>query len=406
MDDGRFAAFAAWLSDAGLSGQDEATMVTEFCTRLVAGGLPLTRGQVFIDTLHPVYGGKGYYWQAVKGATVATEYNTPTEEEELTRWRRSAFYHMIETGSAVLRRRLNSESGNEFPFLGELHAAGMTDYFGVIDRFGRSGVIGEMDGVYSSWVSDAPQGFTEDQIATVRRLTPSLALAIKAATLARIAKTLVETYLGRDPGKRILEGSITRGKSTSIEAVLWFSDLHGYTHICDRVQPNEIIPFLNDYAETVISAIYNEGGDVLKLIGDGTLAIFTADDRTSACRSALTAARKAIERAAELKKRRTANGLPETDLYLALHIGEVVYGNFGSRERLDFTVVGPAVNEVSRIAGMCRLVDQPILMSSAFHDALGPEKQLVSVGRYALRGVGRSQHLYTLDQGEQVERTT
>jgi adenylate cyclase len=99
MDDGHFAALAAWLSDAGLSGQDEATMVTEFCTRLVADGLPLARGQLFIDTLHPVYGGRGYYWQALKGATVATEYKTPTEEEELTRWRRSAFYHMIETGS-------------------------------------------------------------------------------------------------------------------------------------------------------------------------------------------------------------------------------------------------------------------------------------------------------------------
>jgi adenylate cyclase len=377
-----------------------------FCTRLVAEGLPLARAQLFIDTLHPVYSGRGYYWQAVKGATVATEYNTPTAEEELARWRRSAFYHMIETGSAVLHRRLTSESGDEFPFLGELHAAGMTDYFAVIDRFGRDGIIGEMDGVYSSWVSDARQGFGEDQIATVRRLTPCLALAIKSATLGRIAKTLVETYLGRDPGRRVLEGSITRGRSTSIEAVLWFSDLRGYTNICDRVQPNEIIPFLNDYAETVISAIHDEGGDVLKLIGDGTLAMFTAEDRTSACRSALAAARKTIERTGELKRRRATSGLAETDLYLALHVGEVVYGNFGSRERLDFTVVGPAVNEVSRIASMCRLVDQPILMSSAFHAALGPEQQLVSVGRYALRGVSRSQHLYTLDRPEQVERAT
>jgi adenylate cyclase len=406
MDDGQFAAFAVWLSDAGLSGQNEETMVTEFCTRLVAEGLPLARAQLFIETLHPVYGGRGYYWQAVKGATVATEYNTPTTEEELARWRRSAFYHMIETGSAVLRRRLTSESGDEFPFLGELHAAGMTDYFAVIDRFGRDGIIGEMDGVYSSWVSDARQGFGEDQIATVRRLTPCLALAIKSATLGRIAKTLVETYLGRDPGRRVLEGSITRGRSTSIEAVLWFSDLRGYTNICDRVQPNEIIPLLNDYAETVISAIHDEGGDVLKLIGDGTLAMFTAEDRTSACRSALAAARKTIERTGELKRRRATSGLAETDLYLALHVGEVVYGNFGSRDRLDFTVVGPAVNEVSRIASMCRLVDQPILMSSAFHAALGPEQQLVSVGRYALRGVSRSQHLYTLDRPEQVERAT
>jgi adenylate cyclase len=399
MNDTQFAEIAAWINNAGLGGQDEAAIVTEFCARTVALGLPLARGQVFIDTLHPVYGGRGYYWQAAKGETIATEYSPAIEGELLERWRRSAFYHMIETGSATLRRRLTSESGAEFPFLGEFHAAGMTDYFAVIDRFGADTIIGEMDGVYSSWVSDTPQGFTEDHIATLRRLTPCLALAIKSAALGRIAKTLVETYLGRDPGRRVLEGSITRGKSTSIEAVLWFSDLRGYTGICDRVQPNEIIPFLNDYAETVISAIHGEGGDVLKLIGDGTLAMFAGEDRTAGCRAALAAARKAFGQIEELKQRRTVSGLPATDLYLGLHLGEVVYGNFGSRERLDFTVVGPAVNEVSRIAGMCRLVDQPILASSAFFAALGPEQnRLVSVGRYALRGVAQAQDLFTLER--------
>jgi adenylate cyclase len=259
--------------------------------------------------------------------------------------------------------------------------------------------MGEMDGVYSSWVRHRTQGFTEDHIATLRRVTPCLAFAIKSATLGRIAKTLVETYLGRDPARRVLEGSITRGNSTSIEAVLWFSDLQGYTRICDRVQPNEIIPFLNDYAEITISAIHGEDGDVLKLIGDGTLAMFAGEDRTKACRAALAAAHNVFEQIAELKERRSARGLPTTDLYLGLHLGEVVYGNFGSRERLDFTVVGPAVNEVSRIAGMCRLVDQPILTSSAFVAALGEDRnRLVSVGRYALRGVGQPQDLFTLDR--------
>jgi adenylate cyclase len=129
------------------------------------------------------------------------------------------------------------------------------------------------------------------------------------------------------------------------------------------------------------------------------LALFTAEDRASACHSALAAAGKTLDRIAELKQRRLASGLPATDLYLGLHLGEVVYGNFGSRERLDFTVVGPAVNEVSRIAGMCRLVDQPILVSSAFFAAVGAEQsRLVSVGRYALRGVGQPQNLFTLDR--------
>jgi adenylate cyclase len=398
MNDAQFAEIAAWISNAGLAGLDETAMVTEFCRRVVALGLPLARAQVFIDTLHPVYAGRGYLWQAVKGQTVATEYGPVSEGEALERWQRSAFFHMIETKAVQLRRRVTPESGAEFPFLGELHAAGMTDYLAVIDRFGADAIMGEMDGVYSSWVSDQPQGFSDGDIATLRRLTPCLALAIKAATLGGLAKTLVETYLGRDPGKRVLEGSITRGKSTSIEAVLWFSDLRGYTRICDRAEPSEIIPLLDDYAETVISAIHGEGGDVLKLIGDGTLAMFAGEDRGAACCAALAAARTVFARIAELNPQREAEGLPATDLYLALHLGEVVYGNFGSRERLDFTVVGPAVNEVSRIAGMCRLVDQPLLTSSAFFAALGPEKNgLVSVGRYALRGVGRAQDLYTLD---------
>ncbi len=398
MDDAQFAEMAAWISHAGLAGQDEAATVTEFCERLVALGLPLARGRIFINTLHPVYAGRAYFWQAAEGETVV-EYGPAIEGEALERWQRSPFYHMLETGAATLRRRVSKESGAEFPFLGDLYAAGMIDYFAVIDRFGADAIMGERDGVYSSWVSDTPQGFAENDIAALRRLTPGLALAVKSAARGRIAKTLVETYLGRDPGKRVLEGSIMRGKSTFIEAVLWFSDLRGYTGICDRVQADEIIPFLNDYAETVISAISDQGGDVLKLIGDGTLAMFAGEDRSAACRAALAAAETTLAQIAELKARRAAAGLPATDLYLGLHLGEVVYGNFGSRERLDFTVVGPAVNEVSRIAGMCSMIDQPMLVSPAFYAALGAEKdRLVSVGRYALRGVGQPQDLYTLDR--------
>ncbi len=398
MDDTQFAEMAEWISNAGLAGQDEAAMVTAFCERLVAFGLPLARGRVFINTLHPVYAGRAYFWQPTKGETT-TAYGPALEGEALDRWKRSPFSHMTDTGAATLRRRVTSESGAEFPFLGDLYTAGMTDYFAVIDRFGADAIMGAMDCVYSSWASDAAQGFTEHDMAVLRRPTPPLALAVKSATLGRIAKTLVETYLGRDAGRRVLEGSITRGKSASIEAVLWFSDLRGYTGICDRMQPDEIIPFLNDYAETVISAIVGAGGDVLKLIGDGTLAMFAGEDRTAACRAALAAADAAFGQIGELKRQRNARGLPATDLYLGLHLGEVVYGNFGSGERLDFTVVGPAVNEVSRVAGMCSMIDQPVLASSAFFAALGAEQtRLISAGRYALRGVSEPQDLYTIDR--------
>jgi adenylate cyclase len=255
-----------------------------------------------------------------------------------------------------------------------------------------------MDCVYSSWTTDAPAGFTEAQIGALERLVPALALAVKCASLARIAGTLVETYLGRDAGRRVLRGHIARGVADRIGAVLWFSDLRGYTGITDTAPPEQIIPLLNDYAEAIVSAVHEAGGDVLKLIGDGTLAIFKADDPAQACRCALQAEALARERVGALNERRAGLGLPLTRAYLGLHIGEVFYGNIGSQERLDFTVVGPAVNEASRIAAMCRSAEREVLLSSAFVAASSEEDRLrfVSVGRYALRGVGRAQELFTL----------
>lgn len=235
------------------------------------------------------------------------------------------------------------------------------------------------------------------------RLAPILALTMKSASLTRIANTLAQTYLGRDAGRKVLEGRIQRGVTERIEAVLWFSDLRNYTRISDSAEPELIIPLLNEYAEAILSAIHAHGGDVLKLIGDGTLAIFPAGDRANACRAALAAAAAARQAVAVANHRRAAQSLPITDMYLGLHVGDVFYGNIGSRERLDFTVVGPAVNEVSQIANMCRSVDQPMLVSSPFAAAIGePNGLLVSVGRYALRGVAKPQELFTLDQEPDV----
>jgi adenylate cyclase len=228
---------------------------------------------------------------------------------------------------------------------------------------------------------------------------PAVALAIKCASLARIAGTLVEVYLGRGAGRRVLSGRILRGAAERINAVLWFSDLKGYTTIADSVAPEQVIPLLNEYAEVVISAVHEGGGDILKLIGDGVLAIFEAADPAQACRSALRAEERLRCGMRTLNQRRAAAGDPVTSAYLALHIGEVFFGNIGSEQRLDFTVIGPAVNEVSRIAAMCRSAERSLLVSSAFAAALPATERdkLVSVGRYALRGVGRAQELFTLD---------
>jgi adenylate cyclase len=401
MKHGEFFELASWITEAGLAGQDEAVTLTGFCERVSALAMPLARANIVIDTLHPVYQGRAFTWKRQMRETVLTEYGRSDGPSD--RWERSPFYTLELSSAALLRRRVNAASAAEFPIVADLAADGMTDYVAIANRFAAEGVIGDMDCVYSSWASDAPSGFQDADIANLRQLAPLIALTMKAASLTRIAGTLVETYLGRDPGRKVLRGRIDRGVADRIDAVLWFSDLRNYTRISDSADPEQIIPLLNEYADAILSAIHQFGGDVLKLIGDGTLAIFPARDRATACHAALEAAAQARRAVAVVNHRRAAEGLPTCEMYLGLHVGEVFYGNIGSRERLDFTVVGPAVNEVSRIASMCRSVDQPMLVSSPFAAAIGePNGLLVSVGRYALRGVARPQELFTLDQEPEV----
>jgi adenylate cyclase len=408
MNEALFGKLPPWLTEAGLAGTPETEIVSGFCERCVAAGLPLARALVLIDTLHPVHEGRLFRWSDGPAEAPLQEYGRTSPEalaaagsdpkavEAAERWRRSPFYRMLQTGDSVLRRRLSAATKDEFLVLSDLLAAGMTDYVAIISRFAAEPVIGEMDGVYASWATRAPDGFSDGHVAALERLAPYFALAIKSVSLEHMTGTLMETYLGRDAGRRVLSGRIVRGIAERIDAVVWFSDLRGFTRISDTA-PEQVIPLLNDYSDAIVSAVHEHGGDVLKLIGDGTLAIFTADDRAQACGAALSAAIAARAGIVELNRRRAAGGKPVTDMYLGLHVGEVFYGNVGSRERLDFTVIGPAVNEASRIAAMCRSVDQPVLMSSAFADVGDIKRRLISVGRYALRGVAQPQELFTLD---------
>lgn len=399
---------SAWLTEAGLAGMPETDIVSGFCERCVAGGIPLARAQVLIDTLHPVHEGHLFRWDDGSTVSPLVQYGRtnpdalaaseadPQDIAAVERWQQSPFYRLLQTGESLLRRRLNATTKDEFSIFPDLLAAGMSDYVAIISRFAAEYVIGEMDGVYLSWTTRSPEGFSDEHIAALQRAAPYLSLAIKSVSLARMTGTLMETYLGRDAGRRVLSGRIVRGIAERIDAAIWFSDLHGFTRITDTA-PEQVIPLLNDYSDAIVSAIHEHGGDVLKLIGDGTLAIFTADSRAAACGAAIAAAVAARERVAELNRQRAAGGKPTTDMYLGLHVGEVFYGNVGSRERLDFTVIGPAVNEASRIATMCRSVDQPVLMSSAFAEVGDIKRRLVSVGRYALRGVAHPQELFTID---------
>ncbi len=230
--------------------------------------------------------------------------------------------------------------------------------------------MGEMDCVYSSWQSRHTDGFGERGLEALRDLVPVLGLAIKSGAQADIARTLGRVYLGHDAAEQVLRGKISRGMTERITTVLWFSDLRGSTAISESIEPGEIIPFLNDYAQASIDAIHDAGGQVLKLIGDGVLAMFTNENMAVAKRAALRAEHRFRHNMDVLNARRSADGRPVTTAHVGLHIGEVFYGNIGSDDRLDFTVVGPAVNEVSRIASMCRSVDRELLTSSEFRNGL------------------------------------
>ena len=400
MKDADIVRIAGWVVRRGLAGMTEEDLLREFCEKCRAAGLDVSRAMALIDTLHPVHEGRVFRWRDDESNDPAmVEYGSSDQGEGAVMWQRSPFFHLLQTGEEELRRRIGFGDAADFPAVQEMTDAGHTDYLVFVHRFADDNAIGEMDCVYSSWMTRHPEGFSDAGLVALRRLVPPLALAIKAAALARVAGTLVEVYLGRDAGKRVLSGRISRGVADRIDAVLWFSDLSAYTRITDTASPDEVIPLLNDYAEAVITAIQDAGGEVLKLIGDGTLAIFRAEDPAEASAKALRAEVDMREKVRAVNERRQAEERPVTSVYVGLHIGEVFYGNVGSIDRLDFTVVGPAVNETSRIASMCRSVDRSVLVSQALADALPPAERarLVSVGRFALRGVGRAQELFTVD---------
>jgi adenylate cyclase len=297
-----------------------------------------------------------------------------------------------------MRRRLATGAGsNEFPLLAELAAEGATDYWARIIMFDDRGRIGDTRGLATSWATREPGGFGTRDLALIEATLPALALAYKATLAIETARVLVTTYVGHEAAERILRGEIDRGQVRTVPTVLWFSDLIGFTRIADTLPRAQLLDLLNAYAECLVGVVHAHGGEVLKFMGDGILAVFSGA-RAEACRRALDAAEAARAAVARLNRERTAAGLPVTGFTLALHEGEVLSGNVGSRDRLDFTVIGPAVNELSRIQAMSRSLDQPVLVSARFAAACGDQRaRLVSVGRYALRGVGRPQELFTLD---------
>jgi adenylate cyclase len=390
-----------WIVSTTLAGTNEVAILTGVGERLNAAGVSLMRVSVATDLLDPTFDSRGVRWLRDQGGLEETFERDAEGIIVSENFPQSPFGFLLRSGQPTLRRRLDATyRRGEFEMLDRFQDQGATDYLAYSVRVGETIRLGLGEGISASWTTDAPDGFPDTQVDTLAGIMPALALAFMLRTTHRDARTLLTTYLGRHAADRVLAGNIVRGRAEEIRAVVWFSDLVGFTRISDTLSPDKVLELLNDYAQAQVEVIEANSGHVLKFIGDGILAIFPDDDTTRACHRALDAAAGMRQRIAALNERRAASGLSVTDTHLALHVGELLYGNLGGARRLDFTVLGSAVNEAARIEALCASLDQPVIVSWAFAEAAGEgRRRLVSLGRYAMKGVARPQELFTLDPG-------
>ena len=393
--------FGDWIVSATLAGANEIEIITGLGKRLNAAGIKVARISVATDLLDPTFDGRGVRWLRDEGGIEETFARDEEGTIVTVNFPQSPFGFLLRSGKSVMRRRLDATyKRGEFEMLDRFQDQGITEYVALSMRVAQTIRFGETEGMVASWTTDAPNGFTDEQVEQLNGLMPPLTLALLLRTTYRDTRTLLTTYLGRHAAERVLAGNIVRGRAEPLHAVIWFSDLVSFTRISDNISADQLLLLLNDYAQALIEEIDSHDGHVLKFIGDGILAIFPDADTTRACGRALDAAVKMRARIAALNERRSAAGLPVTDAHLALHVGELLYGNLGGPRRLDFTVLGSAVNEASRIEALCASLDQKVIVSWAFHEAAGEARsRLVSLGRYAMKGVARPQELFTLDPG-------
>ncbi len=386
---------------ATLAGINEVGILAGVGERLNAAGVSLVRVSVATDLLDPTFDGRGVRWLRDEGGAEETFVRDAEGTIVTEDFPQSPFGFLLRSGEPTLRRRLDATyRRGEFQMLDRFQDQGVTDYLAFAVRVGETIRLGLGEGISASWTTDAPEGFADTQVELLAGIMPALTLAIMLQTTHRDARTLLTTYLGRHAADRVLAGNIVRGRAEPIQAVVWFSDLVGFTRISDNVSADKVLALLNDYAQAQVEEIEAHDGHVLKFIGDGILAIFPDADTTLACARALDAAARMRQRITALNERRAASGLPVTDTHLALHAGELLYGNLGGARRLDFTVLGAAVNEAARIEALCASLDQNVIVSWAFAEAAGEaRRRLVSLGRYAMKGIARPQELFTLDPG-------
>jgi adenylate cyclase len=375
-----------WLAGGALSGPESQDVLAQMCDRLVSSGVPLWRVAVFVRTLHPDVMGRRFLWQAESGVTTADALHGIVDTNE---FRNSPVVAVYTTGKMLRWRVADPASRDDFPLLQDLRAEGATDYvaFPLLFTDGTVHV--------ATWTTRQPGGFTPDQFAALESVVLPLARVAEIRALRRTAGNLIDTYVGHQTGERILSGKIRRGHVEELRAAIWLSDMRGFTTLSERLPPQALIDRLNVYFGCQVPAIIDHGGEVLKFMGDGLLAVFPISDTDApgaVCQRALACAREVRKLIAELP-RQSADDEP-IRFGLALHAGEVMYGNIGGGNRLDFTCIGPAVNLAARLEKVAAKLGETIVASADFAGHCGNEFR--RLGEFPVAGFAAPQTAFGL----------
>jgi adenylate cyclase len=376
-----------WLIDGARSASSPTQMMAEICERLLQSGLPLWRVGVFVRTLHPDIFGRNFIWR--QGAEVTTG---------------TAGFDLLDSPGFInsplaivfgerreVRCRLDDPESKRFPFLDEMREEGVTDYVALPLLF--------IDGSThaSSWTTKRPGGFSDDELVTLRRIVTPLARIIEIVNLRRTASILLDTYVGNRAGERILGGQIRRGHTDTMDAAIWLSDLRGFTALSDRLPAEIVVDILNRYFDCQVSAIRNHGGEVLKFMGDGLLAVFPIaeqeDELHLVCARVLEAARES-RASVEAMHYPIGEALERFRFGVALHVGRILYGNIGGGNRLDFTCIGPAVNLAARLEKIAGRLNRTIVASAGFAGICGAG--WAELGEFPIAGFAKAERVYGL----------
>lgn len=377
----------AWLIGRARRIDDPLMVFDEFAWRLLAAGFPVLRVTLHARTLHPQYVGQFMQWWR----TTATSTRTMIGHEvaDTIRYADNPVLR-VSMGGETIRRRLEAPNAKlDFPILADLKAEGATDYLAlpVPAVFGENYTV--------SFVTDRPGGFSADEVKEMTRLSQYIAAVADMHTQRALSRNVLNAYLGPNTGPKVLAGKIRRGTGEKLSAVLWSSDLRGFTARSDRLPGDRMIAILNALFDVQAKAIAAHGGDILKFIGDGMLAVFPLDGEQSqaeATHNALAAAFEAVAAIEGLADAPSMDSEPPLEVVIALHVGTAFYGNVGAADRLDFTVIGPAVNLVSRLQSVGKALNQPIIVSDDFARAYAAP--LTSLGSHELRGLAAAHELF------------